>query len=109
MRTFSLKFVLFSLFLLTAPAVFAQPDDDSFKSGDGGFKINLPKDFTSVKDYSNSNKFVLSEGRMYIWSGLQAYNYSVVYNKVRRTDGKPMTALEKSQFLKGFRDGMLKS
>ena len=109
MNTFSLKLILFSLFLLTGATVFAQTDDDYFKSGEGGFKINLPKEFSTVNDHSSDNQLILSEGKMYSWSGLQAYNYTAAYYKVSRRDGKPMTAVERSQFLQGFKAGVLKS
>lgn len=82
-----------------------QNKNDSFKSVDG-FKIDLPKSVSSVKDASFDSGYVKGYGKSYVWENTQDYSYMVSFYDL--DNGKvSLTEYDKTDFLKAYKDSIL--
>ncbi|HEX9961497.1 MAG TPA: hypothetical protein VGB00_11225 [Pyrinomonadaceae bacterium] len=98
---------IFGLIIILAGAfssAFAQ-NDEFFASGDGGFAINLPKDFTSSKDVELVARKMRFAGRQYIWEKENQFFYQIEFLEFL-TGKKSPTAAQKKIALDSFRDGL---
>jgi hypothetical protein len=91
-----IKILLLTIFAVTN--VFAQ---EKFVSADGGFAIDLPKIFSSSKDYDSEYKDLFTDGKIYYWEkAVTDPFYAIQYTKYQSTDfGKPtkLTLKNKSE------------
>jgi hypothetical protein len=96
-----IKILLLTIF--AAISIFAQ---DNFVSADGGFAIDLPKTFTTSKDYDGDYLEMFTKGKTFSWQISDAEPfYMIQYMKYQTTDfGKTlvMSVKLKNNILKNF-------
>ena len=86
---------------------YGQDSRNPFKSGAGGFQINLPRDFTTTKDLAFDDGNITGSGKFYTWEKPQSYFYQIFYYKLD-TDKKSLSPKEKSLISEPFREALLK-
>ncbi len=106
MKNFSRKIFFFFFLFLTCLTVAGQSDSDFFKSG-GGFKINLPKIFTSSKELRFNDGKLSGHGKSYFWENPQEYNCHIDYYKLDNGK-KSLTQIEKTSYLETHKKNFLK-
>jgi hypothetical protein len=96
-----IKILLLTIF--AAVSIFAQ---DNFVSADGGFAIDLPKTFSSSKDYDGEYNNMFTEGKIYYWQkGENEPFYMIQYTKYSSSSftGQPKLSLKnKAAILSAF-------
>jgi tetrahydromethanopterin S-methyltransferase subunit G len=76
---------------------------DFFASGEGGFAINLPENFTSAKDVEMVEQRMRLIGKQYIWEKENQFFYQIEFFKFL-TGKKSLAAAQKKNALDSFRN-----
>jgi hypothetical protein len=79
--------------------------DEFFASAGGGFRINLPKNFSSTKDVELSELGMTAIGKEYLWEKENEFFYQIEFIEFQ-TEKKSLTAVQKKALLATFRDGL---
>lgn len=81
------------------------PSNDSFRSDDG-FKIDLPKSVSEVKDAAFDSVNVKGRGKSYIWKNTQDYHYMVSFYDLNKSK-ESLTDKDKTGFFEEYRASIL--
>jgi hypothetical protein len=98
---------IFGLIVILAIAVSNAlgQNDEFFASREGGFAVNLPKNFSSSKDVERVEQRMKLSGKQYIWEKENQFFYQIEFLEFS-TKKKRLTAAQKKIALDSFRDGL---
>ncbi|HLL99768.1 MAG TPA: hypothetical protein VK400_01830 [Pyrinomonadaceae bacterium] len=106
MRIFTRIFLMQLIALVAACGIIFGQNEYTFASGDGGFKINLPKTVSSSRDINFNHGNISGYGKVYTWENPEYY-YRVLYYKVE-AENKVLTAPQKNSVINPVRETILK-
>lgn len=98
---------IFNLFIILAIAFTGArgQTQEFFASGDGGFRINLPPQFTSSKEIKFVEQGLQLIGTEYLWEKENEFFYQIQYMEFL-TEKKSLTPALKKSALDSFRKGL---
>ncbi|HQU84567.1 MAG TPA: hypothetical protein PKY59_15630 [Pyrinomonadaceae bacterium] len=94
------------LLLVFSQFVFSQ-GENSFASGAGGFRINLPKNDVSASELRFNDGKLSGDGNVYVWNKSPEYYHQVFYYKIY-SDKQTLSVAEKKSFSDTMKDHSLK-